>query len=282
MSTQHLETVIVGAGQAGLATGYHLAQLGRRAVIFDAHARVGDNWRRHWDSLRLYSPARYDGLPGMVFPASPWSYPTKDEVADYLEEYAKRFRLTVHSGVSVRRVAKADNGYLVEAGDTSFTADNVVVASGTFGKPYTPAFAAELAPHIVQLHSGRYQGVAQLKPGPVLVVGASHSGSDIAFEAARAGHPTILAGRDTGQIPFRLDSAQARMIFPVLWFAWNHVLTMGTPMGRKMREEVRHHGGPLLRVKRADLAAAGVERVTDRVIDVHNGQPRLEGGRIPT
>jgi putative flavoprotein involved in K+ transport len=280
MSATHLETVIIGAGQAGLSTGYHLARQGRRFVILDAHKRVGDNWRAHWKSMRLYSPARYDSLPGLPFPASAWAYPTKDEVADYLEDYANRYELTVHNGVTVRRVARQNGHYVVEAGDLSFTADNVVVASGTFGKAYTPAFAGDLDPGITQLHSSQYQEVSQLAEGPVLVVGASHSGGDIAYEAAQAGHATVLSGRDTGQVPFQLESRQARMVFPVLWFVWDHVLTMGTPIGRKMRDDVRHHGGPLLRVKKADLAAAGVERVTERVAGVQNGQPQLDSGRV--
>ncbi|HCT79036.1 MAG TPA: portal protein, partial [Micromonosporaceae bacterium] len=279
MYTEHLETVIIGAGQAGLSTGYHLTRQGRQFVILDAHRRVGDNWRRHWESMRLYSPARYDGLPGMPFPASAWSYPTKDDVADFLEEYANRFELPVRSGVQVKRIAKDNGRYVVEANGTTVTADNVVVASGTFGKPYTPAFARDLDPAITQLHSSQYKEVSQLQAGPVLVVGASHSGGDIAFEAANAGHATMLSGRDTGQVPFRLDSPQARMVFPVLWFVWSHVMTMGTPIGRKMREEVRTHGGPLLRVKREDLAAAGVERILERVTGVQNAQPVVDGGR---
>jgi putative flavoprotein involved in K+ transport len=180
----------------------------------------------------------------------------------------------------VRRITKEGDRYVIDANGRTLTSDNVVVASGTFGGPYVPAFATELDPAIAQLHSSQYRHVSQLRPGTVLVVGASHSGADIAFEAANAGHPTVLSGRDTGQIPFPIESRQTRMAFPILWFVWNHVLTMSTPMGRKMRDEVRTHGGPLLRVRRDDLAAAGVERVLDRVSGVHNGQPALDGGRV--
>lgn len=280
MSTQHVETVIIGAGQAGLSTGYHLTRRKREFVILDARKRVGDVWRERWESMRLYSPARYDGLPGMPFPASPWAFPTKDEVGDYLEEYARKFALPVRGGVLVRRITKDGDGYLVDAGENAFTSSNVVVASGTFGGPRTPAFAADLDPAIAQLHSSQYRDVSQLRPGAVLVVGASHSGADIAFEAANAGHATVLSGRDTGQLPFSIESRQARMAFPMLWFMWNHVMTMNTPMGRKMRDKVRKHGGLLLRVRRPDLAAAGVERVIERVAGVHNGQPVLDGGRV--
>ena len=278
-STERFETVIIGAGQAGLATGYHLARQGRSFVILDANRRVGDNWRRHWDSLRLYSPAGFDGLPGMPFPAQRWHYPTKDELADYLSEYAERFELPVRGGVHVDELTKEGDGYLVTAGEQRFEADNVVVATGTFGRPYTPDLAELLRPEIRQLHSSDYRRLSDLQPGPVLVVGGSHSGGDIAYEAATA-HPTILCGRDTGQIPIRIDSKRARVVFPVLWFVWNHLLTVKTPMGRKERDHVRFHGGPLLRVQKPDLAARGVERVTARVTGVLDGRPQLEDGRV--
>lgn len=277
--TQRFETVIIGGGQAGLATAYHLTQLGRSCVVLDHHERIGDNWRRHWDSLKLYSPARYDGLPAMPFPADDWSFPTKDEVANYLETYATHFELPVRSGVNVEKVTKGADGYQVQAGDRRFEADNVVVATGTFGKPYTPDIASQLDPGIRQLHSSEYQRLSQLKDGPVLVVGASHSGGDIAFEAATA-HETVLCGRDTGDIPFDIESRAARMVFPLLWFAWNHVVTIKTPIGRKLRPSIRNHGGPLLRVKGADLAAAGVERVFSRVTGVSDGKPMLDDGRV--
>jgi putative flavoprotein involved in K+ transport len=280
MNTESFDTVIIGAGQAGLSVGYHLDRLGRRFVILDANQAVGDNWRSHWDSLRLYSPAKYDGLPGLPFPAPAWSYPTKDEVADYLAAYARRFDLPVRSGVRVDRLAKHGDRYVVTAGDQRYEADNVVVASGTFGRtPSIPAFAAELDPGITQLHSCEYKNPAQLQAGPVLVVGASHSGLDIAYEVA-PGHPTILCGRDTGQIPFRIDSKAARAVFPVLFFVWSRLATIHTPIGRKMRDEVRFHGGPALRVKRSDLAAVGVERVTTRVAGVRDGKPLLDDGRV--
>ncbi|MGH3646280.1 MAG: flavin-containing monooxygenase [Micromonosporaceae bacterium] len=278
--TEYVETVIIGGGQAGLSAGYHLAQRGRRFVILDAGGRIGDNWRCHWDSLRLYSPARYSGLPGMPFPAPPWSYPTKQQMAEYLAAYAARFELPVRTGVRVEELSRDGDRYLVSYRGHTIEADNVVVASGTFGRtPYLPEFAVELDPGIVQLHSCEYRNPSQLRPGAVLVVGGSHSGSDIAYEVA-ASHQTVLCGRDTGQIPFRIDSPIARAVFPLLWFAWTRVLTTSTPMGRKMRPEVREHGGPLLRVKRADLAAAGVERVTARVSGVRDGKPLLDDGRV--
>jgi putative flavoprotein involved in K+ transport len=279
MNDQRFETVIIGAGQGGLAVGHHLARRDHRFVILDALHRVGDNWRRHYDSLKLYNPAKFNGLPGMSFPAPRWSFPTRDQVADFLEAYAAKFELPVRTGVKVDRLARNGDGYLVTAGEDRFQADNVVVATGTFGRPYTPAFAGELDPEIVQLHSSEYKNPSQLQPGPVLVVGAAHSGADIALEVVAAGHETVLSGRDTGQVPFDIESPRMRPMWPVLSFVARRVLTIRTPVGRRIRPKIRAHGGPLLRVKTRDLQAAGVERVFERTIGVEEGRPVLDAGR---
>ena len=149
--SERFETVIIGGGQAGLAIGYHLARRERSVVILDANERIGDSWRKRWDSLRVFTPARYDGLPGWSFPAPGWSYPTKDEVADYLESYAARFRLPVRTGIRVDGLSREDGGYVVTSGLSRYEADNVVVATGGYQAPRIPVFAAELDPSIVQL-----------------------------------------------------------------------------------------------------------------------------------
>ena len=275
---ERVETLIIGGGQAGLAAAYHLTQRGLGCLVLDANERIGDSWRKRWPTLKLYSPARIDGLPGMAFPAPPHSFPSGYEMADYLEAYAARFELPVRSGVWVDGLSQEGDRYVVTAGAQRFEADNVVVATGVFETPAMPAFAAELDPGIVQLHSNDYRSPEQLQPGPVLVVGAAHSGADIAFEAA-AEHPTLLSGRDTGQLPFSVESRRARLGFPVLRFLWTRVMTVKTPMGRKMRPKVRAHGGPLLRIRSGDLLAAGVERVP-RTAGVVDGMPVLEDGRV--
>ncbi|MFP5364690.1 MAG: flavin-containing monooxygenase [Thermoleophilia bacterium] len=279
MMSEHFETVIIGAGQAGLAVGYHLMQQDRPFVILEADRRVGDNWRRRFDSLRLFTPARYDALPGWTLPLDGWAYPTKDEIADYLEAYAERFAMPVVTGVTVERLRRDGDRYIVRAGAHRFAADNVVVASGTFQDPIVPGFASELDPAITQMHSSDYRNPSQLRPGPALVVGCSHSGADIALEVAPL-HPTILSGRVHAEVPFDIEGRVARWIIPLMWFLANRVFTMRTPIGRKMRREVRKGGGPLLRVKRSHLAAAGVERTDARVAGVRDGRPVLDDGRV--
>jgi putative flavoprotein involved in K+ transport len=280
MTEQHVSTLIIGAGQAGLATAYHLTRRGLSTLVVDAHERVGDNWRHQWDSLRLYTPAKYDGLPGLPFPGDPWHYPGKDEVGDYLERYAATFDLPVRTHTRVHRLARHGDGFRAELDDGAITCDNVVVATGTFGRtPYVPDVAAELDPAIMQLHSSAYRRPTQLPAGTVLVVGASHSGCDVAYEVA-ATHPTVLSGRDCGQIPVRLESRQARLVFPVLLRVFRHVLTRRTPMGRKEMDHVRFHGGPAMRVKAADLAARGVRRFEARVVGAEGGRPELSDGTV--
>jgi putative flavoprotein involved in K+ transport len=186
----------------------------------------------------------------------------------------------VRTGASVDAVSRVADSYVVDADGRSFEADNVVVATGVFEKPRVPDFASDLDPGIRQLHSSEYRDPSQLDEGTVLVVGAAHSGGDIAFEVARAGHETILAGRDTGAIPVPIDSRRARLAWPVLVFLWTRVFTMSTPIGRKMRPKVREHGGPLVRVRTADIEAAGAERVYERVVGVTEGRPALAGGRV--
>jgi putative flavoprotein involved in K+ transport len=276
--------VIIGAGQAGLATAYHLQRLGRSCVVLDAEARVGDNWRHQWDTLRLFTPAWADSLPGMRNPLPRLSFPTKDDFADYLESYAARFGLPVRLGTGVARLSAAETGgYLVTtvAGE-EITADNVVVCTGTFGRtPMVPGFADQLDPGIRQLHSSEYRRPAQLADGTVLVVGASHSGCDVAYEVA-ATHPTVLAGRDTGQLPLpgRFDTPRTAVGFAVPLFLFTHVLSRRTPMGRKQMQEFRLHGGPRLRVKDHDLRERGVDWVQERVTGVVDGRPQLAGGRV--
>ena len=273
------DTIVIGAGQAGLSVGYFLARQGRDFVILDANQRVGDSWRNRWDSLHLFTPARFDGLVGMPFPAPANSFPSKDEMADFLESYALHFNLPVRLGVRVDRLSKQGDMFVVTAGDQCFEAENVVVAMSSYQKPTVPPFAVELDPGIVQLHSSDYRNPSQLRDGAVLIVGAGNSGAEIAVEVARD-HPTWLAGRDVGQVPFRIEEFASRPLLPKLLFRglFHRILTVDTPVGRRIRPGFLRKGGMLIRVKAAQLAALGVERV-QRVLGVRGGLPLLEDNR---
>lgn len=278
-SSERVQVVVIGGGQSGLSVGYCLRQQGLSFVILEANTRVGDSWRKRWDSLRLFTPAKYDGLIGLPFPAPAHSFPTKDEMADYLESYARHFSLPVHTGIRVDRLWREGKQYVVDAGNRRWVADHVVIAMATYQAPRVPDFARALDPAIRQLHSSEYKNPAQLQPGDVLVVGAANSGADIAIEVAKS-HRTWLAGRHPGHIPFRIESGSARLILPLLFRVLFHrILTVRTPMGRRARPSVIYKGGPLIRVKPEDLAAAHVER-TDRVAGVSNGKPILADGRV--
>jgi putative flavoprotein involved in K+ transport len=277
---ERFETVVIGGGQAGLSVGYHLARRGLPFVILDANERIGDSWRKRWDSLCLFTPSRFSGLSGMPFPAPTHAFPTKDAVADYLEAYASRFELPVRTGVRVDGLSKNANRFVITSGDRRFEAENVVVAMATYQVPWVPPFASELDPGIVQLHAGEYRNPSRLQNGRVLVVGAGNTGAEIALDVV-SGHPTWLAGRDTHHVPFRIETLVARHVFlPLIFrFVGHHVLTIKTPIGRNVRRRALSRGAPLVRVKPKDIAAAGIERVP-RVVGVHDGLPMLEDQRV--
>jgi putative flavoprotein involved in K+ transport len=277
---EYVETLVVGGGQAGLSVGYHLARRGLPFVILEANERIGDSWRERWDSLRLFTPGRYSSLDGMGFPGPPRAFPTKDQIADYLEAYAIRYELPVRTGIRADRLSRDGGRFVLSAGGHRFDADNVVIAMATHQVPWVPPFASELDRRIIQLHAGEYQNLSQLREGGVLVVGVGNSGGEIALEIA-SGHPTWLAGRESGHVPVRIESVVARYVFQPLLFRFigHYVLTVDTPIGRKVRPKLLSRGAPLVRVKPKDLAAAGIERVP-RVMGVRNGLPVLDDQRV--
>ena len=277
---ERIHTVIIGGGQSGLSVGYHLARRGLPFVILDANARVGDSWRHRWDSLRLFTPARFNGLDGWPFPAAPDVFPTKDEMADYLESYAAHFSLPVRARTRVTKLSKRDGTFIVDTDSGSIAADQVVVAMATYQASRIPRLAKELDPSIVQLHSSAYRNPAQLREGGVLLVGAGNSGAEIAIEVART-HRTWMSGRDVGEVPFRISSWAGRHLLApfVLRVLFHRILTVNTPLGRKVRPGVLSRGGPLIRTRRSNLRTAGVERVV-RVAGVKDGWPVLTDGRV--
>lgn len=273
------DTIIIGGGQAGLATGYYLKTHSDNFVILDANERIGDPWRNRWDSLRLFTPSRYDGLPGMPYPDPTYMFPTKDEMADYLQNYAAHFQLPVRTGIRVDHLSREGNKLIVTAGDLRFEADNVVVAMANYQFPRVPSFADKLDPGIVQFHSSEYRNPAQLQEGGVLLVGAGNSGAELAIEIVRS-HPTWLSGKYPGHVPFSVEGAAGRLVLSrLVFFLFSRVLSVNTPIGRRARRKLLHGAGPLIRVKPGDIIAAGVEHVA-RTAGVRDGMPLLEDGRV--
>jgi len=279
MNRHHTETLVIGGSQAGLAVGYHLRQRGLSFVIVDENEHVGDAWRKRWDNLRLFTPARYNGLPGMPFPGPSSAYPTKDETADYLTAYARQFELPVRTGVRVDRLLAAAGRFEAACGHEVLSAANVVVATGAYHVPRIPAFAASLNDTIYQIHSSEYRNRFQLREGPVLVVGAGNSGAEIAMELA-AHNRVWLSGPDTGHEPTRAGSLPDRLFTPLIWLMATR-LTVTTTLGRKLRDHFLDppRGIPLARVRHKDIIGAGIERV-GKTADARDGYPILEGGRV--
>lgn len=278
--TERIDTLVIGGGQAGLSVGYHLRRRGVPFVVVDASERIGDPWRGRWDSMRLFTPARFSGLDGMAFPGEPGSFPDKDAMADYLEAYRARFDLPVRSGARVRRLTRERGRFVALTEDVRYESDDVVIAMADYQRPRAPHFASELDEGIRQIHSADYRNPGQLRDGPVLLVGAGNSGADIAMELSRD-HAVWLSGPDVGHIPFRIEGALSQAVLGpfVLRVMFHRILTVATPLGRRMRRKKLHKGVPLVRVKPTDLERAGVERVP-RVVGTRGGRPVLEGGRV--
>jgi putative flavoprotein involved in K+ transport len=204
-ATKRREVIVIGGGQAGLAMGYFLAQQGRDFLILEAAQEPGAAWRGRWDSLKLFTSVRYSSLPGLPFPGDPDSYPTRDQVVEYLTAYARHFDLPVEPGSPVRSVSrKSEAGYLVALDDRTYEADQVVVATGPFHAPRTPPIAEALAPHVVQLHSSEYRSPADVPSGRVLVVGGGNTGFQIAEELAASRELHLSIGSRQAPLPQRL------------------------------------------------------------------------------
>ncbi|MEU4289735.1 NAD(P)-binding domain-containing protein [Kribbella sp. NPDC026596] len=270
------ETVVIGAGQAGLSAGYHLAQRGQPFVILDAADRVGGSWLERWDSLALFTPAGHDGLPGVKF-GSDYRFPSRDEMVAYLERYAEQFKLPIRLGTHVDGLFREGDGFRVTAGPESFLTRNVILATGYHRVPKTPAFASELSADIVQMHSADYRNPGQLQPGTVLIVGAGNSGAEIGIDVA-TDHKVLLSGRNVGYIPIDTRTWQGKVFFPVIWWVWEHILTEEKKPGRKIQaESLAGHSEFLIRQKEKDLLAVGIERVA-RIEAVVDGRPQTEDG----
>jgi putative flavoprotein involved in K+ transport len=261
---ERLDVVVIGAGQAGLSMGRLLVDCGLRVVLLDQADRVGDSWRRRWDSLRLFTPARYSALPGLPLPGPGDRHPGKDEVADYLTAYAQRFAVPVRTGARVVEVSAVDNGagFVVRTGDGQLrTAGQVVVATGPFQRPVRPAFAERLSHEVLQLHSHSYRNPDQLpQEGTTVVVGRGNSGCQIADELAAAGRDVVLSGRAQPFLPQRIAGRD------VFW--WLHRTgLLHAPSGSWRGRLMRRRGEPVIGTDVGGSTREGRLRLVPRATD---------------
>ncbi len=270
MTEERVGVLVIGGGQAGVSVAYYLKKSGVDFLVVDNGTEIGQSWRGRWNSLRLFTAAKHNNLPGTRFPGNPDHIPGKDEMADYLAGYVRRFDLPVRLGVEVDQLAREGSRYVATAGDVQFVADQVVVATGPTGEPRVPAAGGDLDPAITQVHSAGYREPAQLPDGPALVVGAGNSGAEIAIELA-ATREVWLAGPDVGKFPFELGGA--------LYKVMNRLMTRNTPWGRKIAAKTAGGGTPLVRLTPEDVTNAGVHRA-GRLRGAVDGQPKLDDGTV--
>jgi putative flavoprotein involved in K+ transport len=267
-------TVIIGAGQAGLSTGYFLKKKNTEFIILDKNEKIGDSWRNRWDSLLLFTPSQHDGLPGMPFPGPKGSFPDKNQMADYLKSYAMKFALPIQCNVKVNHLAFINNHYEIDSSEGMVFANRVVIATGTNPSPYIPALASNLAPKIFQIHSSQYINPESIPAGDVLVVGAGTSGVEIALEISKT-HTTYISGKPTFHIPDKI----LRYAGELYWWLISNILTLRTPIGKKARKSIIGGGAPLIRVSSEELDIKGIKRLP-RLTGVKNSLPQFEDENV--
>ncbi|WP_062318206.1 flavin-containing monooxygenase [Demequina maris] len=274
MDDQH-DVVVIGGGQAGLAAAYHLSRAGVDHVVLDAGASPGDQWRRRWDSLRLFTPVQHSTMPGLPWEKPRGYFPTKDEVADYLARYREVHGIAVRHGARVTRLSRDAGGFALETSTGALAARSVVVATGATSLPHVPDVGAGLDPSITQLHSDSYRSPADVPGRRVLVVGFGTSGAELAVDLARAGRQVTIAGRPTPHPPDALLAVAGG----AWWVMITKVLNRRTPLGRRVAPRALAHGAPLIRISARDVADAGVRRA-GRIDGVDRGLPVADGAPL--
>ncbi|MGZ4550401.1 MAG: flavin-containing monooxygenase [Blastococcus sp.] len=248
-----LDVIVIGASQAGLALGQQLARRGANFLLLETGSQIGHSWRNRWDSLRLFSPAQYDSLPGLPFPAPADTHPTKDQVADYLAAYAAHFRLPVRLNSPVVRLHQGEGGFAVTTPTETLRARQVVVATGPFQTPRVPAAAEELDPLVPQLHSAEYRNPGQMPAGGrVLVVGAANSGLQIAAELARSCAVTVAVGSKPPELPQHIAGRD-------LFFWLTRAGFFSVPASSRIAGRLRQRGDLVIGTRSRAMRKRGVE-----------------------
>ena len=240
-------------------------------LLWTPSGASGDAWRRRWDSLELFSAARYSHLPGLPFAGDQERFPGKDEVADYLEGYARTFDLPIRLTTRVRSLQAIDTGgYRIDTDAGAFETGQVIVATGAYQQPVVPAFAAKLGGEVVQLHSAQYRNPQQLAAEQVLVVGSANSGAQVAEDLA-ASHRVHLA---RGQ---RLPRLPRRMLGKSLHWWGDHFGLLTAPLEGSLRGRTQR-GDLLIGTSLTQLARRGVH-LLGRAVDAYGCTVRFADGQ---
>lgn len=267
------DVIIIGAGQAGLAAAYEAQQKGLKFVVLDAQTRVGASWRQRYDSLVLFTPAEYDGLPGLPLELAPDELPTKDQLADYLENYAAHFRFPLRLGEGVRSLRSTGEHFAIETTGGRYLSRNVVVASGPFHKPVVPSYPGHESAGIVQVHSSDYKNPAQLPPGPVLVVGAGNSAAQIADELSQD-RPVAMSVREPMQ--FRALKKLGKSVF-----FWANLLGLMHADKESLRgRRMKRRGDPIFGLSLRDRIAAGAVAVAPEIASFNGDMVTFSDGTV--
>jgi putative flavoprotein involved in K+ transport len=267
---ERTDVLVVGGGQAGLAASYCLSHAGVEHLVLDAERRVGDAWRRRWDSLELFSAACYSALPGLPFPGDPEHFPGKDEVADYLQGYAQTFGLPVRLQTRVRSLQAVAGGYWVDTDAGLYQGQQVIVATGAYQQPVVPPLAAKLGDEVVQLHSAAYRNPQQLAAEQVLVVGSANSGVGIAEDLAGSHRIQLSRGQRLPWLPRRLLGRSLH------WWG-DHLGLLTAPLEGSWRGRTQR-GDLLIGTSLRQLARQGV-RLVGRTIDAQGRTVRVADGQ---
>lgn len=270
MFTQDIHTLIIGAGQAGLAMGYYLKNKTDNFLLIDEQKRLGDSWRNRYDSLVLFTPRVYSSLPGLPLPGDPNGYPTKDEIADYLEHYAHHFNLPVALNTRAEKLKKTDQGFVVKTNQGDYLAQNVIVATGPFQKPFTPKFSKQLSDDVFQIHSAHYKNPTQLKEGSVLIVGAGNSGVQIATELAQDREVFLSVGKPMKMFPHKILNKSIFWWFDALGIS---KITINSKLGQYMKEN-----DPIIGRESKPFIKKGKIRLYPRTKGVEGNQVFFEDG----